>query len=227
MARTVDPKAHAVRREAFVDAGLRLIQTRGYEQTTIQDVLDETGSSRGAFYHYFSSKSALLEAVVERIVDRALSSVDSIVADPGLGAIAKLEAVFRSIAQWKLQRTELMRALLRVWDSDDNALMREKARRATTAGFAPLLAAVIRQGVGEGVFTVSCPDETARILVAAIAGARDGAVHLFLEEPPGPETLATVERMMAAGEEAYARVLGVEPGSMTIFGRRAIEEWYA
>ena len=62
MARTVDTEAHAVRREAFVDVAQRLMQTKGYEQMSIQDVLDELDASRGAFYHYFDSKTALLEA---------------------------------------------------------------------------------------------------------------------------------------------------------------------
>ena len=69
MARTLNPAAHAVRRDAFVDAAQRLIQAKGYEEMSIQDVLDELGASRGAFYHYFDSKAALLEAVVERMVD--------------------------------------------------------------------------------------------------------------------------------------------------------------
>jgi tetracycline repressor-like protein len=56
MARTLDPVAHAVRREAFLDAGQRLIATKGYTQLSIQDVLDELASSKGAFYHYFDSR---------------------------------------------------------------------------------------------------------------------------------------------------------------------------
>jgi len=43
--------AQAIRREAFVDAGLRLIQVKGYDQMSVQDVLDELDLSKGAFYH--------------------------------------------------------------------------------------------------------------------------------------------------------------------------------
>ena len=69
MARTLNPEVHAVRRDAFVDAAQRLIQARGYEQMSIQDVLDEVDASRGAFYHYFDSKAALLDAVVDRMIE--------------------------------------------------------------------------------------------------------------------------------------------------------------
>ena len=75
MARTVNLVEHAVRRDTFVDAALGLIQSKGYEEMSIQDVLDEVGASRGAFYHYFDSKTALLEAVLERIVVQASASL--------------------------------------------------------------------------------------------------------------------------------------------------------
>ena len=63
MPRTLNPLAHAIRRDAFLDVAERLIRIKGYEQMTVQDVLDELDASKGAFYHYFDSKEALLQAV--------------------------------------------------------------------------------------------------------------------------------------------------------------------
>src|SRR5215468_5283073 len=65
MPRTV--KAPAVRRTEILDAAQYLITTKGYEQMTIQDILDRLQISKGAFYHYFDSKQALLEAIIERM----------------------------------------------------------------------------------------------------------------------------------------------------------------
>ncbi|TMD86636.1 MAG: helix-turn-helix transcriptional regulator, partial [Chloroflexi bacterium] len=50
MARTLNAAVHTVRKEAFVDVAQRLMQTKGYQQMSVQDVLDELGASRGAFY---------------------------------------------------------------------------------------------------------------------------------------------------------------------------------
>src|SRR5207237_974181 len=71
VARTLNLAVHTVRREAFVEAAQRLMQSRGYQQMSIQDVLDELQASRGAFYHYFDSTQALLEAVIDRLLDAA------------------------------------------------------------------------------------------------------------------------------------------------------------
>jgi AcrR family transcriptional regulator len=224
MARTVDTEAHAVRREAFVDAALRLMQAKGYEQMSIQDVLDEVDASRGAFYHYFDSKTALLEAVVTRIVDAALASVTPFVADPALGAVEKLEALFGGIARWKMERTELMQALVRVWLSDENTLMRDKMWQHVMERFAPLLAEVARQGNEEGVFSVASPDDTARVIVALMHGMNDAAVRTFAEHDR--MTLPAVRAMLAAYIDALERILGLPAGTLQLVDESVLEEWF-
>ena len=62
------------RRQALLDTAERLFYARGYEQTSVQDILDELHFSKGGFYHHFESKLALLEAICE---ERARASCDA------------------------------------------------------------------------------------------------------------------------------------------------------
>ena len=101
MPRTLNPVAHAIKRDAFLDVAEHLIRTQGYELMTVQDVLDELGASKGAFYHYFDSKQALLAGVVERMTDAALAVIEPIATDPDLSAAAKLQAFFSMAVRWK------------------------------------------------------------------------------------------------------------------------------
>src|SRR5260370_17721974 len=117
MARTVNATLHMVRRDAFLDVAQRLIQAKGYEAMSVQDVLDELDASRGAFYHYFDSKQALLEAVVDRMVDAGLAAVEPIVEDPDLDAIRKLEHFFAGIGRGKTDRKPFLLALPQRWIS--------------------------------------------------------------------------------------------------------------
>ena len=68
MARIVKEQAYAEKRNEILDVAQRLVYTKGYEQMTIQDILDDLQISKGAFYHYFDSKQALLEALIERML---------------------------------------------------------------------------------------------------------------------------------------------------------------
>lgn len=227
MARTVDVAAHAVRRDAFVDAAERLIQTKGYEQMSVQDVLDELDASRGAFYHYFSAKADLLEAVVGRMVEHIAAAQSALVEDASLPAKRKLEAFFAGIARWKTERTDLMLALLRVWSSDDNAIVREKLWQGVALRLTPPLSAIIRQGRDEGVFTTAAPEEAAHVLIALMQGLNAAAVRLFFDSQEGRTTRAAVERFVAAYTEAIERILGLPARSLTLVDPAILRQWFA
>ena len=227
MARTFDPQAHAVRRDEFADSAQRLIQTKGYEQVSVQDVLADLGASKGAFYHYFDSKAALLDAVVQRMTDAATATLVPLVTDPNLSAVQKLEGVFSGIARWKSERTELVMAVLRVWLADDNAIVREKFRRGIATNLTPLLTTIVQQGQAEGVFTTSSPEHVARVLVSLIQGANEVAVELYFARRANIVSFDTVERSLATYSEAFERILGLPPGSFVVGDPQTLRQWYA
>jgi len=226
MARTLDPTAYAVRRDAFLDAAEHLIRTKGYEQTSVQDILDAAGASRGAFYHYFDSKEALLEGVVERMTDAAIAVIEPIVADPDLPAAGKLQAVFSTAGRWKTERSDLLLAFLRSWYSDENDLVRLRVARAGAARLTPLIAGIARQGAAEGAFSCTSPDDAATILLALLNGSSDAIGRLVLDRQAGRTTFDDVVRFMGAYEEAIERILGLAPGSFVLVDTPALHVWF-
>ena len=217
---------HTVRREAFVEAAQALMQTQGYEQMSIQDVLDSVEASRGAFYHYFDSKQALLEAVIDRMVDAGLAAMRPILDDPSLDARGKLEGAFVGIGRWKTERRPLVMALLEVWLSDDNAIVREKFRRRMVGRLAETLTPVIEQGVGDGSFQVDSAPEAARVLVMLLLGFQDVAMELFLDRQGKRISLAEVERTLDTYTRSFERILGAPAGSIHLMDRDVLSAWF-
>jgi AcrR family transcriptional regulator len=226
VARTLNPTVHLVRREAFVDAGLRLMQAKGYEQMSIQDVLDAVEASRGAFYHYFDSKQELLEAMVGRIADQALAVVAPVVEDPTLTAIAKLQRFFGGIAQFKTDRKALMLEFIKVWISDDNAIVREKVRRTITSRVAAVLGRIVEQGIAEGVFEIDSPGETATVLMMLMSGFQDTATELFLARKARTISYEEAERSLSSFVHAFERILGARRGSIQVIDDQTMREWF-
>jgi AcrR family transcriptional regulator len=226
MARTVNASLRTVRRDAFLDAAQRLVETKGYEAMSIQDVLDALEVSKGAFYHYFDSKQALLEAVVERFADGGMAAIAPILRDPNLPALRKLERVFAGIAGWKAERKELVLAIVGVWTSDSNAIVREKLRRMTVRLLGPLLSTVVRQGVNEGVIRVASADETATVLVSLMQGYQEQATHLFIARQSNTVPFEIVERTFAGFTEAFERILGIPKGSVTLIDEATLHFWF-
>jgi TetR/AcrR family transcriptional regulator, transcriptional repressor for nem operon len=73
----IPAQAHRVRdgrgtREAIISAATRLIHVHGYNATSLDDVLRESGVGKGNFYHHFKSKEDLGYAILDKIVDAFL-----------------------------------------------------------------------------------------------------------------------------------------------------------
>ena len=222
----MNPTLHTVRRDAFLDVAQRLIQTKGYEAMSIQDLLDQLEASKGAFYHYFGSKQKLLEAVVERFADGAMASLAPILSDPELPALKKLERFFTGIASLKAEQKDLMLAIIEVWNSDGNAIVREKVRRLSERIMVPLLSAVMTLGVDEGTLQVDSPDEMAKVLASLMLGFQQQATDLFIARQAGAITFEVVQRAVAANTEAFERILGVPKGSITLTDEPTLRFWF-
>ena len=199
---------------------------KGYEQMSVEEILIELGASKGGFYHYFDSKVALLEAVVERMVDAATGTMAPISTDPNLTALQQLEGMFAGLASWKADRKELMLALLRVWFCDDNAIVRDKLRQGMELRLTPLLAGIVRHGMADGLFSASSPDGAARVLVSLLQGANETASHLFLARQAAAVSFEDVELTLAAYAEAYERILGLPAGSWPITDTQTLHLWF-
>ena len=95
MARTIKINEYAERRNEIIDAAQQLIYTKGYENMSIQDILDHSQISKGAFYHYFDTKKDLIDALLIRMVDESAQTLKPIVDDPKLTAPEKIERFFK------------------------------------------------------------------------------------------------------------------------------------
>ena len=55
----------------FLDAALHLIRAKGYEATTVDDICEAAGLTKGSFFHHFKSKEELALAAAQHFADRA------------------------------------------------------------------------------------------------------------------------------------------------------------
>ncbi|MCH8531346.1 MAG: TetR/AcrR family transcriptional regulator [Saccharospirillum sp.] len=63
-------------RDALLLIAFRLFLQKGYEHTSMKDLVDASGLSKGAFHHYFPRKADLLNASIEHFFSRFLPDVD-------------------------------------------------------------------------------------------------------------------------------------------------------
>jgi len=72
----------------IVSAAWRLFYEQGYDDTTIEDIIEESGTSKGSFYHYFAGKDALLSSL-SILFDEKYEEIEEKI-DPEMSAFDKL-----------------------------------------------------------------------------------------------------------------------------------------
>jgi AcrR family transcriptional regulator len=218
VARQVKPDEYAARRRTILDATLQLMHDKGYERMTIDDVLAKTGMSKGALYHYFRSKRALLEGIVEAIGEDGLRQLQAVVDDPKLGAIEKLHAYFRTEGALKAENVTAVSTLMQLRLDENNALLRQKLSQESMRTTAPMLEAVIRQGCDEGVFDTDYPHEAAVIITGMGLHLADAFIDAIeADGNVGADTSGPhIQAVLAAYFQAFERILAAPQGSLVL-----------
>ena len=225
MARVVNEEEHAAKRKQILDVFQGLIYTKGYQAMTIQDVLDGIQISKGAFYHYYDSKQALLGALIDRMMDDVEILVAGIAYDPDLPALEKLNRYFNRTAVWKTERKAILGPIMHVWYSDENTLVRHRLIKHATVRLGGLFAHIVRQGVQEGVMDTAFPDEIVQFVYSATENLGESIVALLLAPEPMPDRVERLEHTFAFYADALERLVGAPHGSLPLVDMDLIKQW--
>lgn len=224
MARTV--KSPEVRRNEILDKAQELFYSKGYEQASIQEIIDGVGIAKGTFYHYFSSKSELLDELIERILQHNVHLVAPIVDDENLNALEKFHRFFRTIENWKIENRVFLKRLLLVYYNDDNVLLRHKLLASSIAQFAPSLGKIVSQGIAEGFFNTRYPEEIGASTLEISYSLGERLAVLLLENKADEETLLWVKHQIVVTQYAMECLLGASEGAIQIFDFDRIKLWF-
>lgn len=156
-------KPPEVRSNELLDCAQRLFFTRGYESTTVNDIIREAGVSKGAFYHYFPSKEALLETLAVRLSRENLKQLQPLFDNPSINAIGRLNALFADSRRLKVELAPQLRKTFNVLFKPENVVLFHRINEALTAVVQPLLADILKQGHEEG--SLDAPDSQAFALM--------------------------------------------------------------
>ncbi len=218
-------KDYDVRKQEFLDAAQKLFYEQGYEQTSVNTIIEAVGVSKGTFYHYFKSKEDLLDALAERVARQGLEQLHSIVEDPHLGALEKFNKYFAGSRSFREQSEEIAKTVLRVMYEDENILLRHKARARGMELVVPELGKIIAQGVQEGVFDVPCPERTAAMILMLGGEIKDIYARLFLDLDENPENVTLAKQLIDQYEDAIARMLAAPEGSIRFQDRSNLKDF--
>lgn len=155
MARNRHPERTRAR---ILDVAKRLFLTKGYDGTTMQDIVDSLGDlSKGAVYYHFKSKEAILDALGEEDQSRHdPMAID----DTGLTGLDKLREAFRRSAA----DNEHMRLMNAAYPAMHDPKLLAANLKVWRTQVADMFDAMIREGVADGSIDTAYPREAAELL---------------------------------------------------------------
>ena len=136
-------------KERLLHVATRLFARHGFESTSVQDIVDAAGVTKGAMYHYYGSKDDLLYEVYHQLLTMQTSHLDEIVAGPGT-AEERLRAAAADVVQTSLDNLDDMIVFFRSLHMlpEDKQTQIRAERRAYHAKFK----ALVDEGVAAGTF---------------------------------------------------------------------------
>ena len=160
MARNKHPEETVSR---ILDTAQKLFFEKGYEKTTIQDIINKLGNlSKGAIYHHFGSKEEIVDAVINRLFEDQESKVEDLINDKGMTGLEKLQKLFLLL----LNNPEQERVLRAIPDIMHNPKVFTMQMMESMDHVAPqILEPIIRQGIEDGSIKTEYPKELAQVLV--------------------------------------------------------------
>ncbi len=166
-------KKGIVRREQIIETAEKLFYAKGYEQTAVQDILDELSLSKGGFYHHFESKLQVLEAICARQGERDHAAMEEAIRANEGRAAAQLNALFDCCGLWRRDRMDFAGLMIRVAYRGGSYQLRDTMRRVLVENALPVLNGVIAAGIAEKVFFTRFPNEIGELILQLFANITD------------------------------------------------------
>ena len=199
-------------KDIIITTAARLFSVHGYENTSVQEIIDTVGVSKGAFYHHFTSKDDILEAIAVAYVSDGLELTDSVVRDSAISGIRKLNHLFVVLQQFKSQHAVTRTVVHRALDGNQNLKMEKLITGRLRTRIVPLLTAVLDEARALGELRIQDTREMAELLFVVLSRFKT-ALRELVGLGVDRETAAT---RIAFYERAVCSLLELPEGSINL-----------
>jgi AcrR family transcriptional regulator len=201
-------------RASLLEAAWDLFSEGGYQATSVNAVIDRAGLSKGTFYHWFDSKEALLDSVVNSMLERSVSHTREAMPGPLAPAVERLNGFLATARRWGMANAPGLRAVLVALHHHGNGELLRRMRRRSAQVAMPMLVDILEQGQREGSMDIDDPPMVAELLLRMGNARSDAEVADLIRGEPG--AVDRCERRAQLHFTWLERGLGLQPGSLSV-----------
>lgn len=147
------------RKQDLRNIAYRMFIEKGYENTSVDDIIIEAGIAKGTYYYYFESKEATLEAVIEMMIEKAENIAKAALMNP-VTIPQKLASV---VYAFQPNKDEIV--ITDVLERKENIVMHDKIGKKIVEVAVPILSDIVREGIAQGIFACTNIEERVKMLL--------------------------------------------------------------
>ena len=147
------------RKKELLKIAYDMFLTQGYENTSVDEIIEKAQIAKGTYYYYFKSKEQMLEEVIDMMIDSESEMARQIIG-MDISSPQKIVGIIASI-----KPTEAEQPIKDTLFQPENLLMHHKVRQKLINVLTPLLSEVIKEGVEEGIFECDNISERVKMLL--------------------------------------------------------------
>lgn len=141
------------RRQELLKIAYRMFIEKGYDNTSIDEIIAEAGIAKGTYYYHFPSKEATLEAVVDMMITEEAEQAKAALTAP-IPVPQKIVAIIMA-----MQPRQEESGIADTLERSENIVMHEKMNRRLIEVIVPLLTEVVKEGISQGIFSCTNIEE--------------------------------------------------------------------
>ena len=182
------------RKQELLRIAYQMFIQKGYEATSIDDIIAEAHIAKGTYYYYFPSKEATLEEVINMMISDEVQRARAVLSAP-IPIPQKLVSVITSLRPEQNESN-----IANTLNQKENIIMHEKISRRIVDEAVPLVAEVVSEGIQQGMFTCNYIEERVRMILIM-------SQHLF---DNGNFSEGDIEVFI----DMVEKTLGAQPGTL-------------
>ena len=156
-------KTKEERRNEIIETAGKLFEEKGYEQTQVQDIVNEIGVAKGLFYYYFKSKDEVMEELADRYADAIIDAVNKLI-DKDISTFDKINRIFQIFIDSAEKKFGIFMEILNV----KNGITHERIFFNVGKKMVPLVTELILSGNDNGECNCSDPKFITEFLVSGL-----------------------------------------------------------
>lgn len=201
----------------IVETAEKLFAEKGFEETSVQDILDELKLSKGGFYHYFATKMELLTEVCRKRSEEWYSRGAAYVRSLRTGPAERLNAALKLVNLMDRDNPALLGVLTEMGAKGEDAAVRRELRAIAMEKLLPLVEEILEAGMREKQFALRRPGETARLITLLALDINEEAAREVIADFRNPDCAYQVLELLSAYREAVETLVNAPYGSMELF----------